>query len=148
VTERFEEAGGGADRAAMARVRHDLLTPLNGVVGYAGILREDALDCGLPELVPELDAILRDARDTVAVLSGVVRSDGGADVEGVAAEVRARCHAAVTRVVRAAESLLPRVGPPAPDTMAADLRRVRDSAATLLQLIDGMREAYARESGA
>lgn len=148
MDERADGAAAGPERAAMARVRHDLLTPLNGVIGYAGILREDAADLGLHDMLPALDAILRDARETVAILSRVVRADGGTDADAVVAEVRDRCRVPALRIRDGARALLEAPRPGGAETMESDLRRVRDSADDLLRLIDGMRDAYDRQAGA
>jgi signal transduction histidine kinase len=65
-----------------ARLRHDLLTPLNGVIGYAGILLEDAADLGRDEMLERLEDVRSGARALAdAVRTGLDgRMDDGAMV--------------------------------------------------------------------
>jgi CheY-like chemotaxis protein len=43
-----------ADRAPLAKLRHDLRTPLNAIIGYSEMLLEDRAQPDLPELATEL----------------------------------------------------------------------------------------------
>src|SRR5262249_54155325 len=41
----------------LATMTHELRTPLNAVIGYSEMLREEAIDLGLPEMVADLQRI-------------------------------------------------------------------------------------------
>ncbi|HET7746611.1 MAG TPA: adenylate/guanylate cyclase domain-containing protein [Vicinamibacteria bacterium] len=67
---------GGRDRAASARpegarLRHDLRTPVNQIVGYAEMLEEEAGDRGLRDLVPDLKRIQAAARALLPLIDRI-----------------------------------------------------------------------------
>ena len=63
-----ERSGDG--RVSLARIRHDLLTPVNAIIGYSELLLEDAEDDGAkPEIVADLTTIRHAGREA---LNGVV----------------------------------------------------------------------------
>lgn len=63
ATEQLREAVETADRASaakaefLARMSHELRNPLNAVIGYSQILREDAVETGETMMVEDLDRI-------------------------------------------------------------------------------------------
>jgi adenylate cyclase len=74
----LEEAG--------ARIRHDLRTPVNAIIGYSEMLIEDAEDSG-SATVADLRRILGAGQRLLALIDDVVRLAGGEDVS---AEMEAR----------------------------------------------------------
>ena len=70
-----------ADRAALAKLRHDLRTPLNAIVGYSDLLREEAEEDGPADFIPDLQRIHIAGRRLLDLVSAVVdlsRLDGAA----------------------------------------------------------------------
>ena len=57
IDEVMDRLPAGADRTELAQARHDLLTPVTHVMGYCGLLQEEAEDTGYQGLGPELDRI-------------------------------------------------------------------------------------------
>lgn len=51
----------------IARIRHELLTPLNQIIGYVEMLIEDAIDMGQENSVPDLHRV-RNASNTLVLL--------------------------------------------------------------------------------
>ncbi|MDB4950182.1 MAG: hypothetical protein JWM27_2831 [Gemmatimonadetes bacterium] len=122
-------------RSPLSRVRHDLLTPLNGIIGYAGILLEDAEDAGEAQMLAPLDEIRRAAqgvaRDIRATLDPGL-APGALDAARAALSAGAAPRA--DGMVDAAERLLS----DAPETdpvFARDLRQLAASARELAALL-------------
>src|ERR671910_270950 len=64
-------AAGGTGRPDGARLRHDLRTPVNQIVGYAEMLEEEAEDRGLGDLVPDLKKIQAAARSLLPLIERI-----------------------------------------------------------------------------
>lgn len=128
-----------AYRAALARVRHDLLTPLNGVIGYAALLEEEAAEAGLDAWPPAVAALREGARALSAAIAERVRAPDdpeaprpGADT--LAAALEACCGAAARGLREEAECLLRAAGP-ADQPLVPDLRAIAESAAALVDVL-------------
>ena len=68
------EAGGlESDLAALeADLRHELLTPITSVIGYAEMLLEDTQDSPSADMAPDLEKILVAARRFLAIVGDIV----------------------------------------------------------------------------
>ena len=55
-----------------ANLRHELLTPLNAVIGYSEMLLEDAKDKGQEDFIPDLQKIHAAAKRFLAVINDIV----------------------------------------------------------------------------
>lgn len=74
VDEIMDRLPAGAGRAELAQARHDLLTPVTHVMGYCGLLQEEAEDAGHAALAPELDRIntaVQEVHDLITTQFGV-----------------------------------------------------------------------------
>lgn len=54
---RVAEEANFAKSRFLANMSHELRTPLNAVIGYAELVAEDAVDAGVPQLVPDLERV-------------------------------------------------------------------------------------------
>ncbi len=113
----------------LSRARHDLLTPLNAVVGYAGLLAEEAPERGRPHLVEPLSALKAAGRALLPALREEMR--GGGCAQALAAGLRERCAARAERLAAEAAALVEAEDGGPDDELAADLRRLADAAARL-----------------
>ena len=52
-----------ASRIRLAHVRQELLSPVNALLGYAQIMQEEASREGRQDILPDVDRVLRAARD-------------------------------------------------------------------------------------
>jgi adenylate cyclase len=74
------------DRGGLARLRHELRTCVNQILGYSELLREDA-ESLQPQFVPDIDRIHESGRRVLALVDGLFADSpaGGAAVPGPAA---------------------------------------------------------------
>jgi len=56
----------------LANMSHELRTPLNAVIGYSEMLREDAEEREVPELVPDLDKIHRAGKTLLSLVNDLL----------------------------------------------------------------------------
>jgi DNA-binding response OmpR family regulator len=68
----YLEAGELELEACGARLRHELLTPINTVIGYSELLSEEAAACGQESLLPDLERIHSAAGRFLALLNELV----------------------------------------------------------------------------
>jgi len=66
------EAANRAKNTLLAKTSHELRTPLNAIIGYADMLREDALDSGLAESIPDLAKIKTSANQLLNIISDML----------------------------------------------------------------------------
>jgi len=112
-----------------ARLRHDLLTPLNGVIGYAGIVLEDAADLGHGELLERLE----DVRSGARALADAVRAalDGRMDAPALQTAVgrlRGECEGPARGLAVAVRALRTGLGEEDAAALGEDLDRIAVSA--------------------
>ncbi len=75
-----EPADPGANPApTLSFIRHELMTPLNQIIGYSEMLKEDAQDQGLEEMVADLDKVHQAARELVKMVQTYLASLPAAD---------------------------------------------------------------------
>jgi len=110
-----------------ARLRHDLRTPVNHLLGYGEMLMEEAEAAGRADRVAGLARI----RDTARELIGLI------DVAPATLDrLGDALHDLASRVLGELERLR-QAGPPAGPGEAADFQRMADAAGLLLRFADG-----------
>ena len=122
------------DRATLAHLRHELRTPLNHIIGYGEMLLENA---GRPELGPGLRQILADAGVIVGLVNDVLAPEaveaGAVDPARLPAEVATP----LERILSACEALEAEASVAGGAEVVADLRRIRQAARHLRDLVQG-----------
>lgn len=98
-------------------MRHDLLTPVNHVIGYAELARDDAADLGREGVATSLQSIAEAGTELAEAIRGELSSDDG--LEGSA--LGSRLGPPFARSVREVERLR---GDPGLGETAADLERI------------------------
>jgi class 3 adenylate cyclase/FixJ family two-component response regulator len=83
--------------AASARIRHDLRTPVNAIIGYSEMLIEDAEEAGSAALVADLRRIHGAGHKLLALIDDIVRLSEGAD-EGGDEGMRSMVHQTVESI--------------------------------------------------
>ena len=56
------------EKDPLSKIRHDLRTPINQIIGYSELLEEDARDAGQDKLVPDLQKVTGAARKLLALI--------------------------------------------------------------------------------
>ena len=127
---------------AAARVRHDLLTPINGIIGYVGILLEDAADLGRTEMLGPLEEIRSGAREIADVIRQTLGLQLDASNLSAAIErVRDACLRPARGLVACAEWLRAEVTPPDDQALVHDLEQLAASARALAALLEPAADA-------
>ncbi|HUQ15932.1 MAG TPA: response regulator [Gemmatimonadales bacterium] len=108
-----------------ARLRHDLRTPVNHILGYGEMLLEDAEATGRAGRAASLARILNLAREMIVVI------DGPATVRQLGDSLRAPASRTIAELERLRDS-----GTSLGAAEAADLRRIADAAGLLLRFAD------------
>jgi CheY-like chemotaxis protein len=66
-------AAGNPDKWSASKMRHDLRTPLNHIIGYGEILLQEAEDVGAQSILRDLSRILHGGKEVLADLDDLVR---------------------------------------------------------------------------
>jgi class 3 adenylate cyclase len=91
--------GAAMDGAAKAALRHDLRTPINGIVGYLEMVAEDFGDALTDRMAADADRILAAARDLLGIIDAIVDNAAPATLDADPSIT-----AALTRAVAAQSS--------------------------------------------
>jgi len=118
-----------------ANFRHDLLTPVNHIIGYCEILIEDAEDSGQEIVLASLRGILHRGRQLLEEIesaipraAGIVESDLGA--------LRQQLLATLKEILESCDSMTWGSDPSALAGFEEDLGKVRTAATSLIELAD------------
>ena len=124
--------------ATLGHMRHELRTPINGIIGYSEMLLEDVDD---PALAADLERIRRAGRQLLERVDAVLSPEGPGDdvlddLEAFAARVRLDLRTPVSAVVGYAEMLEESFEEAGRADLLEDLGRILTSARRLLELSD------------
>ncbi|MFW6205802.1 MAG: response regulator, partial [Gemmatimonadota bacterium] len=122
----------------LGHVRHELRTPINGIIGYAEMLLEDAADTRIAE---DLERIRTAGRRLLDRVDTVLQPDGlpgttPEELESFAESVRVDLRTPINTVVGYAELLVESCKEEGRDHLLADLARILASARRLLDLTE------------
>jgi DNA-binding response OmpR family regulator len=128
-------------KARLAHARHELRTPVNGIIGYSEMLLEDAEGLDEATFLHELGQI-RDLGQQL--LTGINKALDAARLEApealtltaLAEEAKARLQEPCRQVLRLCAKLLEEAQEPALTSFRPDLQRVGTAGAQLLALLD------------
>jgi signal transduction histidine kinase len=141
----ISDAGRGADlsqRAFLANLRHELRTPINGIIGYSEMLLEDAQAKGYEEFIPDLQKILAGGRELLALVNDILdpaKSDKALaehDIDAYGADLRHALRTPLNAVVGFTEMLLERVEDKGDGEFISDLQKIDSSAKRFLSLMN------------
>lgn len=117
----------------LAKLRHDLRTPMNHVIGYAEMLLEDAIP---DELRADLERVHRSGQRLLELIS-LYLDDRTFHTQGL--EARAVLHdlrTPVNHIIGYGEMLEERATELSLDRLVPDIRRIREAARTWLRLME------------
>ena len=120
----------------LGHVRHELRTPINGIVGYAEMLLEDVDDAAIAS---DLERIRAAGRQLLDRVDAVLRPEGligttAEDLEAFGEKVRVDLRTPINAVVGYAEMLIEDCREERLDHVLPDLERILTSARRLLDL--------------
>lgn len=113
-----------------AKLRHDLRTPLNQIIGYSEMLMEDATKPGDTELLTQLRTIREEAKQLLkAIQVRLADSSGRLQRGAFATEIQT----SLQTTFAALEAIAPQEDP----NLAADIERIRSAANNLVSVAAG-----------
>ncbi|VXD11129.1 Two-component system sensory histidine kinase [Planktothrix serta PCC 8927] len=133
-------AANRAKSTFLANMSHELRTPLNAIIGYSEILTEEAGDSGYSDIVPDLDRIRTAGRNLLALINDILdiskieagRMDLYLETFQIPMLIESVVTTAQPLVDQNRNTLEIHYHPDAPNTMHADLTKVRQVLLNLL----------------
>jgi class 3 adenylate cyclase len=120
---------------SLARIRHDLRTPVSHIQGYAEILQEEANDAGCPEILPDLKRIEEAGRRLVEIIREELAPErmgsGRIDLRHLHSELRTPLNHAIGYSEMLMEVVERRNAP----GLLRDLQKIHDAAHVFLKLM-------------
>jgi CheY-like chemotaxis protein/signal transduction histidine kinase len=133
-------------RALVARLRHDLRTPMNAILGYGSVLTTEAEELGITALVSDIQRLDGAARKLLEQIDHLLPSGPEASDVDVAS-IRTRLHEALlhpaSQLVAGSQELLAKAG--SSERASADLERQLGAARRLFTLIEQLASPPAGE---
>jgi adenylate cyclase len=136
------EEGQRAHRALLAKLRHDLRTPINAILGYSEILAEQAQDMGDMTMLPDLDKIHAAGAELLALVNDILANDRitagefDMDLGAVGEDLQSQLRTPIDAVFGYSELLLEETRERGQTDTIADLEKIRTAAHLFSQVID------------
>lgn len=126
----------------LAKVRHDLRTPLNQIIGYSELMIEEAAERGHADAVSDLRKIHSAGRQLLELMSRLVLAeDMNIDL------LRHEVYTPLNHIIGYCEILLEDAAEGPSDCFAADVGKIHASAKRLVELLQDNKE-FIRKTGA
>ncbi len=122
---------------SLSKIRHDLRTPLNHILGYSEMLLEDAETDGFAQVADELQTI----HDSGKVLIDLINEHLGKEVESSVSrekppELLRRCRAPINDILNRANLVFEQVANSDNQQWLADLQKIKTAAHRWLELAE------------
>jgi CheY-like chemotaxis protein len=131
-----EAAGRPSGREVLRQLRHELRTPINHILSYAELLREEAQDLGLAEFVTALDEITLTGKQTLTLINDLLDLTGREANAAIPPEVRDSIDNYLKAIVKRTAILQENAKSRGQENLIPDLQRIETAAERLLLLID------------
>ena len=131
-------------RAQLAKLRHDLRTPINAILGYSEILIEDAADRGDETILPDLQKIHAAGSELLALVNDILANDKIAageldgDIEALAANLHYQLRTPADAVIGYSELLLEDAQANGQTDLVPDLEKIRAAARAFVETIGAL----------
>lgn len=135
------DASARTRRAQLSKLRHDLRTPINAILGYSEILIEDAQDRADAALLPDLEKIHAAGKELLARVNEVLDNEKIAagewdgDIEALAANLHYQLRTPTDAVIGYSELLLEDARARGQNDTIADLEKIHTAAQRFVQTI-------------
>ncbi len=126
----------------LSNIRHELATPLNAVIGYSEMLREDAQEAGESSLIDRFTRIQMAGKELLSIVNAVVdparlQSRGvGPDMEGLRVSLRDQLLPHIGIVLDTSMALKRDIEETGQDDLASDVAKIHSAAGNFLAFID------------
>ncbi|UCC88435.1 MAG: response regulator [Anaerolineales bacterium] len=140
-------------RAFLAHLRHELLTPLNAIIGYSEMLLEEAEDEGLEALIPNLKKTCGAGKGLLALVNEILdpaKVEAGEldlDLETLEANLRHTLLTLVNAVIGYSEMLLEDAAEGEQEDFIPDLEKIHTAAMRFRVLINNVAHFSKIEAG-
>ena len=130
----------------LRRLRHDLRTPLNAVIGYSEMLLDDADREGLAAVIDEIEGVRAAGRHLLSLIDELLRAPSPdaavQDLAEIKRRLRDRLRLPLDAMVGSTNVLMARAETAGLLQSIADIRRIRDAGLSLLSIVeaDGLAE--------
>ncbi len=134
-----------ASRLSASKLRHDLRTPMNGILGYCDVLIEEAAALDVERFLPDLRHLHGQANRMLERINDAVppvTDDAGQDLAVVRARARENLFEPSRALLNEAQSIFAKAG--AVEAARPDFERLVSAANKLMVLVEGL----ARPAGA
>jgi CheY-like chemotaxis protein/signal transduction histidine kinase len=124
-------------RAAVARLRHDLRTPMNAILGYGSLLMMEAGELGIVSLAPDIQRAHNAAKKLLEQIDQLLPSGpeaGDVDISSARIRLHEGLLQPTAQIVRQSQELLAKAG--TSERASADLERQLRAAQTLFALVE------------
>lgn len=128
-------------RAQLSKLRHDLRTPINAILGYSEILMEDAQDRADTAILPDLEKIHAAGKELLARVNDVLDNEKIAagewdgDIETLASNLHYQLRTPTDAVIGYSELLLEDARERGQTDTIADLEKIHTAAQRFVQTI-------------
>lgn len=131
-----------AQRALLAKLRHDLRTPINAILGYCELLIEEQQDNGDVSMLPDLQKLHAAGKELLAQVNEILANDKistgelDADIESVGAQLHYQLRTPTDAVLGYSELLLEVAREHGTPGVIADLEKIHTAAGSFLDAIN------------
>lgn len=128
--------------ALIAKLRHDLRTPINAILGYSEILMEDARDGKGAEMLPDLQKIHAAGEELLSLVNDALASEKlladklDLDIEKVAADLHFHLRTPTDAVLGYSELLMEDAAKAGNTAVADDLKKIHTAAQNFANAIN------------
>lgn len=129
-----------AKKTFLAHMRHELRTPINGIMGYSELLLEEVEERRHPNLVPDLQKINAAGKQLLILVNAIldqskIDARSEIDIKEFESEARLGLRTPVTSVIGYVDILLEDAETEEYSYLIPDLKKIRSAAERLLTLI-------------
>lgn len=124
-------------RTYLAGLRHELITPICQIVGYAEMLQEEAKEHGLEAFVSDLGQIHAAGQQVLAMVDGVLEPEKFTPTNPGISRIRHEIRIPLNSIIGYSEMLAEQAAEDGPKGCGPYLDKIRSAALSLLAVVTG-----------